>query len=117
MRTAARFARIAPPGPRKSATRRPQSASAKAQSKDNLGALGRFAAVHDGVARLNAEPPLVVPLRDLLDDPVEAAATEDAIRHLLRTYGDTLEPERRILLDRPTWPLVRRRSSADGSAR
>jgi len=73
---------------------------AKAQTKDNLGALGRFAAVHDGVARLNAEPPLVVPFRDLLDDPVEAAAMEDAIRQLLRTYGETLEPERRILLDR-----------------
>ena len=38
---------------------------AKAQTKDNLGALGRFAAVHDGEARLNAEPPLVVPIRDL----------------------------------------------------
>jgi uncharacterized protein (DUF2252 family) len=73
---------------------------AKAQTKDNLGALGRFAAVHDGVARLNAEPPLVVPFRDLLDDPVEAAAMEDSIRQLLRTYGETLEPERRILLDR-----------------
>jgi len=73
---------------------------AKAQTKDNLGALGRFAAVHDGVARLNAEPPLVVPLRDLLADPVEAAAMEDSIRQLLRAYADTLEPERRVLLDR-----------------
>jgi uncharacterized protein (DUF2252 family) len=73
---------------------------AKAQTKDNLGALGRFAAVHDGVARLNAEPPLVVPLRDLMDDPAEAAAMEDSIRQLLRAYGDTLEPERRVLLDR-----------------
>jgi len=72
---------------------------AKARTRDNLGALGRFAAVHDGVARLNAEPPLVVPLRDLLD-PAEAAAMEDSIRQLLRVYGDTLEPERRVLLDR-----------------
>jgi uncharacterized protein (DUF2252 family) len=72
----------------------------KARTKDNLGALGRFAAVHDGVARLNAEPPLVVPLRDLVSDPAEAQATEDGIRQLVRVYADTLEPERRVLLDR-----------------
>jgi uncharacterized protein (DUF2252 family) len=73
---------------------------AKAQSKDNLGALGRFAAVHDGVARLNAEPPLVVPLRDLLVDPAGAGVTEDGLREVVRAYGESLEPERRVLLDR-----------------
>ena len=73
---------------------------AKAQTKDNLGALGRFAAVHDGVARLNAEPPLVIPIRDLLADVVEEKATEDALRDMVRAYRETLEPERRALLDR-----------------
>jgi uncharacterized protein (DUF2252 family) len=73
---------------------------AKAQTKDNLGALGRFAAIHDGVARLNAEPPLVVPLRDMLNDPEQAEKTENGLRDLVRTYADTLEPERRVLLDR-----------------
>ena len=42
---------------------------AKAQTKDNLGALGRFASVQDGEPRLNAEPPLVVPVRDLWAGP------------------------------------------------
>jgi uncharacterized protein (DUF2252 family) len=73
---------------------------AKARTKDNLGALGRFAAVHDGVARLNAEPPLVVPIRDLLSDAAEEKATEDALRDVVRAYRETLEPERRVLLDR-----------------
>ena len=73
---------------------------AKAQTKDNLGALGRFAAVHDGVARLNAEPPLVVPLRDLLVDPAGAGVTEDGLREVVQAYGESLEPERRVLLDR-----------------
>jgi len=73
---------------------------AKARTKDNLGSLERFAAVHDGMARLNAEPPLVVPIRDLLPDAAEAGATEDWIRQLVRAYGETLEPERRVLLDR-----------------
>jgi uncharacterized protein (DUF2252 family) len=73
---------------------------AKAQTKDNLGALGRFAAVDDGVTRLIAEPPLVVPIRDLLEDPTDAEATEEALRRLVSAYGETLEPERRVLLDR-----------------
>jgi uncharacterized protein (DUF2252 family) len=73
---------------------------AKAKTKDNLGALGRFAAVHDGVTRLNAEPPLVVPIRDLLADPADVQSTEDQLRQLVLAYGKTLGPERRVLLDR-----------------
>jgi uncharacterized protein (DUF2252 family) len=81
---------------RKSVTRM----ATMAQTKDNLGALGRFATVHDGVARLNAEPPLVVPVRDLVDTPEAAEATAESIRGVLRAYAETLEPERRTLLDR-----------------
>jgi uncharacterized protein (DUF2252 family) len=73
---------------------------AKARTKDNLGALGRFASVGDGEPRLNAEPPLIVPIRDLVGSRKELAATEQRLRDLLRTYGETLPPERRVLLDR-----------------
>src|SRR3954453_23748277 len=72
---------------------------AKARTKDNLGALGRFASLQDGVARLIAEPPLVVPLRDLLD-AAELEAMEAGLRQILSAYRDTLQPERRLLLDR-----------------
>jgi len=74
--------------------------AAKAQTKDNLGSLGRFAAVQDGVVRLNAEPPLVVPLRDMLDDPSLVEATENGLRDLVEAYTQTLGPERRVLLER-----------------
>jgi uncharacterized protein (DUF2252 family) len=73
---------------------------AKARTKDNLGALGRFAVVEDGIARLRAEPPLVVPIRDLLDDPTTIEATENWLRELVSAYRETLPPERRVLLDR-----------------
>jgi uncharacterized protein (DUF2252 family) len=72
----------------------------KARTKDNLGAMARFASVDDGRPRLNAEPPLVVPIRDLLSDPAEEKATEDTLRQMLASYRETLEPERRVLLDR-----------------
>jgi uncharacterized protein (DUF2252 family) len=72
---------------------------AKAHTKDNLGALTRFASVEDGVPRLKAEPPLVVPIRDLLDGIAEEE-TREGLRRLLSSYADTLEPERRVLFDR-----------------
>ncbi|HEY2205008.1 MAG TPA: DUF2252 domain-containing protein [Pseudonocardia sp.] len=71
----------------------------KAQTRDNLGALGRFAVVEDGTPSFKAEPPLVVPLRELLDTSAEVDRMHEQLRNLLLTYRDTLEPERRILLD------------------
>jgi Uncharacterized protein conserved in bacteria (DUF2252) len=73
---------------------------AKAQTRDNLGALGRFASTDDGAPRLKAEPPLVVPIRDLLGSKEEVKKTERSLRHILQTYAETLGHERRVLLDR-----------------
>jgi uncharacterized protein (DUF2252 family) len=73
---------------------------AKAHTKDNLGALGRFASVGDGEPRLNAEPPLVVPIRDLVGSSKERAAIEEQLRGVLMAYSETLPSERRVLLDR-----------------
>jgi uncharacterized protein (DUF2252 family) len=88
---------------------------AKARTKDNLGALGRFATVQDGVARLNAEPPLVVPLRDLLADPAEVRSTEEMLLQLMRTYTQTLPPERRVLLERHAMVDIARKVVGVGS--
>ena len=73
---------------------------AKARTKDNLGALARFARIDDGPPRLNAEPPLVVPIRDMVGSAADLERTEQGLREVLGAYGETLEPERRILLDR-----------------
>jgi len=72
----------------------------KAQTKGNLGALARFATVQDGEPRLTAEPPLVVPIRDLWSGTAEVKKGADELRQMLSEYRDTLEPERRVLLDR-----------------
>jgi uncharacterized protein (DUF2252 family) len=74
--------------------------AAMARTKDNLGALDRFASVDDGPPRLNAEPPLVVPIRDMVGTAAELETTERGLRHMLHAYGETLDPERRVLLDR-----------------
>jgi uncharacterized protein (DUF2252 family) len=72
---------------------------AKAQTKDNLGALERFANIDDGRPRLNADPPLIVPIRDIVGSAAEVKKTEQGLRNLLSAYAETLSPERRELLD------------------
>lgn len=71
----------------------------KARTRDNLGAMNRFATVVDGVARIAAEPPLVVPAVDLYPDRVERENLEGSIRDLLRGYRESLAPDRRALFD------------------
>jgi uncharacterized protein (DUF2252 family) len=73
---------------------------AKARTKDNLGALDRFASVDDGQPRLNAEPPVIVPIRDIVGGAVDPETTEQRLRDMLQAYAETLDPERRVLLDR-----------------
>ena len=73
---------------------------AKARARDNMGALGRFASVDNGAPRLKAEPPLVVPIRDLMGSEAELRKVERSLRNVLQAYAETLGHERRVLLDR-----------------
>ena len=72
---------------------------AKARTKDNLGALGRFAGGQDGRPQIVADPPLIVPLRDLVEDGIDTAELQEQLRGMLAAYRTTLEPERRVLFD------------------
>jgi uncharacterized protein (DUF2252 family) len=72
---------------------------AKARTKDNLGALGRFAGGQDGRPEIVADPPLIVPLRDLVEEGMDTAVMEEQLQGMLDVYRTSLEPERRALLD------------------
>jgi uncharacterized protein (DUF2252 family) len=72
---------------------------AKARTRNNLGAMSRFATVVDGVPRIAAEPPLVVPLRDLMHGKGDRRRVEDMLDGLLSGYRESLTPERARLLD------------------
>jgi uncharacterized protein (DUF2252 family) len=72
---------------------------AKARTKDNLGALGRFAGGQDGRPEIVADPPLIVPLRDLVEDGTDIAGLQEQLRGMIDAYRASLEPERRALLD------------------
>jgi hypothetical protein len=91
-----RFARDLSAGRRRALAR----GLAKARTKDNLGALDRFVGVDGGRPRIIGDPPLIVPLRELAIGGMAVEEAERQLRGLLDSYQATLEPERRVLLDR-----------------
>ncbi len=79
-----------------------QRVADRARGKDHLQAVARFTEVVDGQRRIVAEPPLIVPLRDLVellpDDDVEGL-----IRGVFLTYRASVRDDVRTLLDRYTY--------------
>jgi uncharacterized protein (DUF2252 family) len=71
---------------------------AKARTRDNIGALDRFTCLVDGAPRFTADPPVVVPLRDLLSDVAERTDLETQLFQLMRGYHASLPADRRVLL-------------------
>ena len=88
----------------KSSTTKKQQAKAvknvaKARTRDSMQAFSKLTHEVDGQRRIIADPPLIVPIEDV----VAAAATEvdfeGKLRGLIRSYRRTLETDRRVLLE------------------
>jgi uncharacterized protein (DUF2252 family) len=71
---------------------------AKAQSKNSMKAFNKLVQVVDGHPRLVSDPPLIVPLAELLPD-LAYHQVEDALRDLLRSYRRSLRGDQRHLLE------------------
>ena len=73
----------------------------KAHTRDSLQALSKLSELVDGQYRIVSQPPIVVPLRDLAATyGLSAEETEHAIRAQFRAYRQTLQDDRRLLLER-----------------
>jgi len=85
----------------KSSEKTATKATAKAHTRDSLQALSRLAELVDGQYRIVSQPPIVVPSREF-----EAAygipfdELQQAIHEQFRAYRATLQPDRRMLLER-----------------
>jgi uncharacterized protein (DUF2252 family) len=74
-----------------------QRSVAKAQAKDRMRALSKLTREVDGKLRIVSEPPLIVPMDELIgEDSEEIEARAQAI---LADYRETLAEDRRILFD------------------
>jgi uncharacterized protein (DUF2252 family) len=72
---------------------------AKARTKDSMQALAKLTHEVDGQPRISADPPLIVPVHDLLPDE-RAGEFHEWAHARLREYRRTLETDRRRLLER-----------------
>jgi uncharacterized protein (DUF2252 family) len=72
---------------------------AKARAKDSMRAFDRLTHLVDGEPRIISDPPLIVPIEELLP-PNERDALEEGLRAIVRSYRRTLTGDRRHLLER-----------------
>jgi uncharacterized protein (DUF2252 family) len=72
---------------------------AKARARDSLTALSKLTRVVDGQPRIVADPPLIVPIEELLP-PGQAHTLAETIRSVIRSYRRTMANDRRRLLER-----------------
>jgi uncharacterized protein (DUF2252 family) len=92
-----------------------ETATAKAQAHDSKQALGKLAEVKDGKLRIVADPPLVVPIGDLLPEHMDRAVMETEMHALIGEYRRTLQSDRRILLEQYDFTDMARKVVGVGS--
>jgi len=76
-----------------------ESRAAKARRKDSARAFTKLAHDVDGSARIVADPPLIMPIEDLLPD-LQANQLKDALHALVEAYRASLSGNLRHLVDR-----------------
>ncbi len=74
-------------------------AGAKARTRDHLKAFRKLTTIVDGEPRIRSDPPLVVPIADLLGGLAAREKIEELVRSILAGFRSTLLPDRRRLLD------------------
>jgi uncharacterized protein (DUF2252 family) len=72
--------------------------AAKAHTKNSLKALAKLTHEVDGELRIVSDPPLIVPIEEMIDADQATGAVE-RLRELLRAYRRTLPADRRELLE------------------
>jgi uncharacterized protein (DUF2252 family) len=72
---------------------------AKARTRDSMQELAKLTHLVDGRPKIGSDPPLIVPVDELLPRQVDRKAFEAEITDLLTKYRRTLETDRRFLLD------------------
>ncbi len=86
----------------------------KARSKDSTRAVLKLTEVVDGRLRFVSEPPLVVPLEELLGE-AERGELRERLEGMLEDYRDSLSVDLRVLLDDYSFESIARKVVGVGS--
>ena len=87
---------------------------AKAQAKDSTRAFAKLTYRTNGKARIAADPPLIMPIEDLVP-AAEAEQIDASMEALLARYRETLPHDRQMLLDRYRYAHAARKVVGVGS--
>jgi uncharacterized protein (DUF2252 family) len=87
---------------------------AKARTRDSMQALDKLTEVVDGETRFVSDPPLLVPIEELLSEDQSALLTE-RMHELLRSYRHTLQSDRQHLLEQFRFVSIARKVVGVGS--
>ncbi len=98
----------------KKAVKRAERNLAKARSKDNLRAFDKLTHTVDGELRIISDPPLIVPIEELLPAG-ESRDLQQTMIDLLASYRSTLQGDRQHLLDRYRFRHLARKVVGVGS--
>ncbi len=88
---------------------------AKARTADSMQAVTKLTHLVDGRPRIIADPPLLIPITDLLPRQVDQETFEAQIKDLLARYRRTLETDRRHLLEQYEFADMARKVVGVGS--
>jgi uncharacterized protein (DUF2252 family) len=88
---------------------------AKARTRDSMQELSKLTRIEDGQPRIIPDPPIIVPLRDLLGELAGAIDIEKELKDLVAQYRRTLQPDRRVLLEQYDFADMARKVVGVGS--
>jgi uncharacterized protein (DUF2252 family) len=72
---------------------------AKARTRDSMQEVGKLTRTVDGRPRIISDPPLLVPIEEMLSSQADRKSLESELSDLIGRYRRTLETDRRFLLD------------------
>jgi uncharacterized protein (DUF2252 family) len=87
---------------------------AKARTRDSMQALAKLTEVINGETRFVSDPPLLVPIEELLPE-AEGAELTGRMHGLVRSYSQTLQSDRRHLLEQFRFVSIARKVVGVGS--
>jgi len=88
---------------------------AKARTRDSMQEVAKLTQLVDGRPRIIADPPLIVPITDLLPKQMDQETFAEQIQDLLAKYQRTLETDRRYLLEEYEYADMARKVVGVGS--
>src|ERR1035438_3243027 len=88
---------------------------AKVRTRDSMQPLGKLSHLVDGKPQIISDPPLIVRLADLLPEQVESTEAGPQLGNLIGRYRQTLQSDRRVLLEQYTFTDMARKVVGVGS--